>query len=105
MRGKLSPDCPGANAAAVAELALALTLAVMRRVVSLDRRLRAGEVLQSIDHLGHGVRGKTVGVVGMGSTARCTAELFHVSPPLLTFLPSTLAHPSSLRSTHVCVLW
>jgi D-3-phosphoglycerate dehydrogenase len=44
-----------------------------------DRRLRRGERMLSIDNLRRSLRGKVVGMVGMGSTARRAAEIFHVS--------------------------
>ncbi|OCF40711.1 hypothetical protein I317_05483 [Kwoniella heveanensis CBS 569] len=77
-RGIVTMNCPGANSSAVAELTLSLTLALLRRVPELDRRLRSGEKgLLSIHNMGKSLRGKVVGLVGMGDTARKVAELFH----------------------------
>ncbi|KAK4689612.1 hypothetical protein P7C73_g474, partial [Tremellales sp. Uapishka_1] len=70
-------NCPGANGDSVAELTLALTLALLRRISELERRLRAGETMLSINNLGRSLKGKIVGMIGMGSTARKAAELFH----------------------------
>lgn len=61
---------PGINQKAVGEQCVALTLAVQRRVVELDRRMRRGEFMPSIDWLGVSSEGKTVGLVGMGHIAR-----------------------------------
>lgn len=72
-------DCPGANSQVVAELTLSLTLALLRRVPELDRRLRAGETMLSINNLGRTLRGKVVGMVGISATARRAAAIFHVS--------------------------
>ncbi|OXB35761.1 phosphoglycerate dehydrogenase [Cryptococcus neoformans] len=47
----------GANSQVVAELTLSLTL-VLRRVPELDRRLRAGETMLSINNFGRTLRGK-----------------------------------------------
>ncbi|ORY20372.1 D-isomer specific 2-hydroxyacid dehydrogenase [Naematelia encephala] len=69
-------NCPGSNAHAVSELTIALTLALLRRVPEVDRRLRSGQLVRSIDVLGRSLRGKVVGIIGMGATARCTAEIF-----------------------------
>jgi phosphoglycerate dehydrogenase-like enzyme len=52
-------------------------------VPELHDRIRRGEKCLAIDHLGRTLFGKEVGVVGMGSTARKAAELFHVSGALL----------------------
>ncbi|WVQ77650.1 hypothetical protein IAR50_007338 [Cryptococcus sp. DSM 104548] len=76
-RGITVMNCPGANSQAVAELTLSLTLALLRRVAELDRRLRHGEMMLSIDNLGRTLRGKKVGMVGMGATARRAADIFH----------------------------
>ena len=67
------PVCnlPGTNAPAVAELALALMLAVLRRVPRFDALLRSGVWMDAglQDGLGE-LRGRTVGLVGYGSIPR-----------------------------------
>lgn len=70
---------PGSNARAVAELVLGLSLAVLRRMVELDRRLRRGEHLPNIDWLAETLDDKVVGLVGMGAIAREAAKKFYVS--------------------------
>ncbi|WP_181155029.1 hydroxyacid dehydrogenase [Burkholderia multivorans] len=72
--GVLVTNTPGANANAVAEYALALTLALARRVSVADRALR----LRKQTQLGGGVElgGKTVGLLGFGDIGRRTARLF-----------------------------
>lgn len=57
------PD-PGADA--VAEMALALMLALLRNVVAADRDLRAGRWRKTA-HLGRRLSGKTLGIVGAGN--------------------------------------
>lgn len=74
-------NVPGLNAEAVAELSLTLALCLLRRVGEMDRRLRAGELFRTIGPMGNSLRGKKIGVVGMGAIARRTAELFWVSRP------------------------
>ncbi|WVQ95189.1 hypothetical protein IAU59_002283 [Kwoniella sp. CBS 9459] len=77
-RGIVVMNCPGANSTAVAELTLSLTLSLLRRIPELDRRLRSGEKgMLSIHNLGRSLKGKVVGLVGMGDTARKAAELFY----------------------------
>ncbi|WVF67613.1 hypothetical protein IAT40_002371 [Kwoniella sp. CBS 6097] len=77
-RGIAIMNRPGTNSSAVAELTLSLTLCLPRRIPELDRRLRSGERgTLSIHNLGRSLKGKVVGLVGMGDTARKVAELFH----------------------------
>jgi D-3-phosphoglycerate dehydrogenase len=56
----------GANAAAVAEHALALLLACAKSVVQLDQRLRAGH-WDKATHKSVELEGRTVGIVGLGA--------------------------------------
>ena len=65
-------NMPGTNSQAVAEMALSLMLAVLRRTPFFDRRTRAGEgwtadpsELDSVGEIG----GRTVGLVGFGHSA------------------------------------
>ncbi|WP_153394652.1 NAD(P)-dependent oxidoreductase [Ornithinicoccus halotolerans] len=65
-------NTPGANTEAVAEHALALLLAVLRRVPDGDARLRAGDWTV---RRGRQLGGSTVGVVGFGRIGRASARL------------------------------
>jgi D-3-phosphoglycerate dehydrogenase len=65
---------PGVNKEAVAEMALALALAVGRRVAELDRRVRAREKLDRTQILGVEMTGKTVGIVGVGNIGTLVAH-------------------------------
>lgn len=64
----------GANAASVAEHAMALLLAVAKRVVSLDRGLRAGR-WDKPEFKGRELAGSTMGLVAFGAIAQHTARL------------------------------
>ncbi len=72
------PVCnlPGTNSRAVAELSLALMLAVLRRVPRFDASLRAGvwSDLALQDGLGE-LGGRVVGLVGYGSVPRILAPI------------------------------
>ncbi|KAF9630634.1 putative d-3-phosphoglycerate dehydrogenase protein [Lasiodiplodia theobromae] len=70
-------NTPGANARAVAELVLALTMAVAREVCSIDRRQQAGAVVPKEACRGLTLHGRTLGVVGMGNIGRVVARMFH----------------------------
>ena len=66
-------NMPGANAASVAEGAVLLMLAALRRLPELDRATRAGAGWPSDPSLGETVRdvgGCTVGLVGYGNIAK-----------------------------------
>jgi glyoxylate reductase len=75
-RGVTVTNTPGVLTDATADLAMALILAVTRRVGEGDRLIRAGEPWAwSIDFmLGRGLRGKTLGIVGYGAIGRATAD-------------------------------
>ncbi len=71
-------NCPGRNADAVAELALALLLAVSRHVVAADTDVRAGRVYAdgTIPYQrfrGRELRGLTAGIIGLGAVGRALA--------------------------------
>lgn len=71
-RGVAVVGTPGVNAHAVAEHAVALMLAALRRITTLDAELRRGEWARApIAQL----EGKTVGVVGFGAIGRRAAKL------------------------------
>lgn len=70
-RGVSVVNVPGGNAAAVGELALLLALAVMRRLNEMQSSLRAGKWDRIV---GTELYGKTVGLVGIGATARQFAQ-------------------------------
>jgi phosphoglycerate dehydrogenase-like enzyme len=70
-------NMPGTNSQAVAEAALALLLAVLRRTPCFDRLTKAGQGWAAdpelIDSLGE-VSGRTVGLIGMGHSAQRLAR-------------------------------
>lgn len=70
--GVVVVSAPGANAPAVAELALGLALSLARRVTELDRECREGAWRRAG---GIELAGRTWGVVGLGATGRETARL------------------------------
>lgn len=66
----------GGNADSVAELALGLMLAVLRRIPESDALLRSGRRgFSREDLMGHELRGRTLGLVGVGETGRRVAAL------------------------------
>ena len=75
-RGVRFTNTPGVLTDATADLAIALMLAITRRLGEGERLLRAREPWAwAIDFmLGRGLRGKTLGIVGYGEIGRAVAE-------------------------------
>lgn len=65
----------GGNAHAVAEMTLGLMLAVSRRIVESDRKLRATRGFSRESLMGNDIGGKTLGIVGLGHAGARTAVL------------------------------
>lgn len=72
-RGITVTNTPGANSGAVAELAIALSMAVLRGLTDGDRRVRSGD--WSVTR-GRQIRGTTAAVVGFGRIGRQVALTF-----------------------------
>ena len=103
-RGIVVTNTPGSNAAAVAELAVALMLNLARGICAADRATHSGEWPR---FAGIGLRGKTAGLVGFGAVGKeaairlqafgCTILAFDpfVSPAAVEehgAVPSSLGH-------------
>lgn len=80
-RGVYVTNTPGVLTDATAELTWALILAVARRIVEADTFVRWGEWMRletgwhPLMMLGFELKGKTLGVIGMGSIGRRVAEI------------------------------
>jgi D-3-phosphoglycerate dehydrogenase len=72
-RGVLVVNAPTSNIVSAAEHAIALLLAVARRVPAADQSLRGGEWKRS-SFSGVELNGKTVGVVGLGKIGQLVAQ-------------------------------
>ena len=72
-RGIYVSNCPGKNSVAVAELALALILALDRRIADNVIRLREGKWDKKEFSKARGLYGRTLGLVGTGQIGRETA--------------------------------
>ncbi len=64
-RGIYVVNAPLGNIVAAAEHTIALTLALLRNIAAADRSVRAGEWTRS-KFIGHELRGRTLGLVGIG---------------------------------------
>jgi D-3-phosphoglycerate dehydrogenase len=67
-----TPDAPTES---TAEFAIALMLAVARRITTADRNAKAGSWKVDADVMGFDLAGKTLGLVGFGRIARRVAEI------------------------------
>lgn len=65
---------PGPGAQAVAELTFGLMIGLARGIVLADRQLRAGHWIKS-ELVGYNLRGKRLGIVGLGSIGSTVAQL------------------------------
>ena len=73
-RGVFVSNCPGRNAAAVAELTLGLILAVDRHIPACTADLRAGTWNKAAYGKARGLKGRILGLVGMGQIGRAVAR-------------------------------
>jgi D-3-phosphoglycerate dehydrogenase len=74
-RGVLVTNAPGANADAVAELAIGLMLSLVRRIPESAARVHAEHVWGAARHTGSQLRGKTLGLIGFGQIGARVAHL------------------------------
>src|SRR5437764_10674811 len=75
-RGILVVNAPGANSISVAEHTLALMLALARLVPAADRAMKESR-WEKKGFLGNELRGKTLGVAGLGRIGREVAQRAH----------------------------
>jgi lactate dehydrogenase-like 2-hydroxyacid dehydrogenase len=73
-RGVVVTNTPDSIAAPVADLALGLLIAVMRRICASDRFVRAGKWREGPPPMGRELGGKTCGIVGLGRIGKGIAQ-------------------------------
>ncbi len=76
-RGIYVTNCPGKNSAAVAELALGLLIACDRRIVNATNDLRSGQWRKKEYGKARGLRGRTLGIVGVGMIGKEVVRRAH----------------------------
>lgn len=95
----------GANAAAVAEQALALLLACAKSLVLLDQRMHAGH-WDKATHKSVELEGRTVGVIGLGAIGLRFAKMADaMGMRVLGFDPYAKNLPSYVVSTDLAAIW
>jgi lactate dehydrogenase-like 2-hydroxyacid dehydrogenase len=73
-RGVAVTNTPDSITGDVADLAMGMIVAVMRRIVEADRFVRAGRWLSGLLPPGSGLGGKTCGIIGLGAIGREIAK-------------------------------
>lgn len=74
-RGVLVTNAPGANAEAVAELTIGLMLSLLRRIPESAGRVAGERVWGAARHTGGELKGRTLGLVGIGRIGARVADL------------------------------
>ncbi|PIF73636.1 D-3-phosphoglycerate dehydrogenase [Variovorax sp. 54] len=95
----------GANAAAVAEQALALLLACAKSVVALDARMHAGH-WDKATHKSLELGGRTIGLVGLGAIGLRFARMADaLGMRVLGFDPFAKDLPAHVQAVDLATLW
>ena len=95
----------GANAAAVAEQALALLLACAKSVVTLDQRMHAGH-WDKATHKSVELEGRTIGVIGLGAIGQRFARMADaMGMRVLGFDPYAANLPTYIQPATLETLW
>ena len=95
----------GANAAAVAEQALALLLACAKSVVQLDARMHAGH-WDKATHKSLELHGRTIGLVGLGAIGQRFARMCDaMGMKVIGFDPFAQNLPPYIRTVDLPTLW
>jgi D-3-phosphoglycerate dehydrogenase len=74
-RGIIVVNQSGGNKEAVAEHALAMMLTLSKRIIETDRRMRAGPDIVRNAYVGHELRNRIIGIIGIGNVGGRLAEL------------------------------
>jgi len=95
----------GANAAAVAEQALALLLAGAKSVVQLNARMHAGH-WDKATHKSVELGGRTIGLVGLGAIGQRFARMCHaMDMKVIGHDPYAQGLPDFIRTVDLATLW
>ena len=95
----------GANAAAVAEQALALLLACAKSVVELNVRMHAGH-WDKATHKGIELQGRTVGLVGLGAIGQRFARMCNaIGMNVIGFDPFAKELPECIQPVNLEMIW
>jgi D-3-phosphoglycerate dehydrogenase len=96
--GVLVANTPNAVPRPVATIALTFILALAHRLMAKDRITRAGRWPERLDHMGTGLTGRTLGVIGAG---RIGKELLRLSRPFDLKLMATDPYAETLELNYI----
>lgn len=74
-RGIVASNASGYSNEAVAELGVGLVIGLLRNIPQVESRCRAGLTKDGL--VGSELKGKTVGIIGLGKIGKRSAELYH----------------------------
>jgi D-3-phosphoglycerate dehydrogenase len=95
----------GANAAAVAEQALAMLLACAKSVVQLNARMHAGH-WDKATHKSVELDGRTIGLVGLGAIGQRFARMCQaMGMKVIGFDPFARDLPDTIRAVDLATIW
>lgn len=104
-RGIAVRAAAGANAAAVAEHALALLLACAKSVVGLNARMHDGH-WDKATHKSLELAGRTIGLVGMGAIGQRFARMCDaMDMAVIAFDPYARQWPAFVRAVDLATIW
>ncbi|MFC4274010.1 hydroxyacid dehydrogenase [Achromobacter aloeverae] len=104
-RGIAVKAAVGANAAAVAEHAIALLLACAKSIVAMNARMHSGH-WDKATHKSIELRGKTLGLIGLGAIGRNTAAIAHsMGMRILGHDPYARDLPDSIAAVPLDRIW
>lgn len=95
--------CYGVNSTPVAEMTLALMLAVYRNLVPLTQGIQAGSwEREHYAALSHTINGKTVGIIGMGNIGRKVSALVQAFGAKALYYDAFRLSPEAEKENNVC---
>lgn len=75
-KGVAVSNASGYSNESVSELVIGMALSLLRNMTAVEARCREGKTMAGL--MGNELRGKTVGIIGLGKIGTRTAELLHV---------------------------
>jgi D-3-phosphoglycerate dehydrogenase / 2-oxoglutarate reductase len=104
-RGIAVKAAVGANAAAVAEQALAMLLACAKSVVTLNQRMHAGH-WDKATHKSVELGGRTIGLIGLGAIGLRFAKMVHaIGMRVVGFDPYAKDLPEYVEAVDLATIW
>jgi D-3-phosphoglycerate dehydrogenase len=97
-KGTAVANCPGMNAVAVAELTMAHLLCCDRRLCDQSTEIRAGRWNKKEFAKGRGLKGSTLGIVGLGAIGQAVAKR------ALAFEMNVIGWEAVLDASRVCAV-